>query len=255
MAAVEILREAVDDVKRLNLKLSGIKTHALVSGGIVEGSALVNYADSHNIDLVILGRKDQYSWYSIMFQSLAGCIFPDSVSTYCMHNMHCPVMLVTPDSVTAFDSKQQIGGKAPEGKGSTSSSTRRPREICLVCESSQESADMVHWAVGHLLRPADRLTVVSVSSTLKPATPHDSTNTSFFREESFDAMVSAVIPTASRSAGDFVHCALHLSPCHDLRASKRIIILDASPSGHQAQTSHALFDCTFMEMLYFGLWI
>ena len=219
MAAVDVLREAVDDVKRLNLKLAGIKTHALVSGGMIEGSALVEYADSRNIDLVILGRKDHYSWFSILFQSFAGCIFSDSVSSYCMDHMHCPVMLVTPDSIRAFEVKthtQELGKDQP-----VDTTSRKPRDICLVCESSQASVDMVQWAVGHLLHPVDRLTVVSVSSTLKPATPQEATNV--YSSDSFPAMVR---PEQERQKATLA--CLNLLPARE----RRLAMGDGDNGGH-----------------------
>ena len=154
-SAVDILKCCVEDVKSLGLQLKGWKTHAFASGSLFTnsgGSSLVEYAESRNVDLVVLGRKGLTPRVWRFTRMTCTTCFVSHASDHCLHEMHCPVLVVSPDTSRG----ERTAAHLEEGKKSN-------KKICLACDALEHSKDMVKWAAKMLITEGDSVTVISVS--------------------------------------------------------------------------------------------
>lgn len=168
LVAVDVLRETLGDIKRLRIKLKNIKTQALVARACNQGADLVEYADSRNVDLVVVGRRPMGpNMHKFLTLTCTLCYWKGNVSDHCVHNMHCPVLVVSPDAVKDFEGlqPQQIspGSSLPRSSLSSPGSLRKQRNLCMAVDGSKSSKDMIQWAVEHLIRTTDELHIISVT--------------------------------------------------------------------------------------------
>ena len=154
LTAVDTLKDAVEVVNSLDLKLSNVETHALNATGGASGvaSSLVEYANRIEANVAVLGSRGG----GALERSLRSVVGLGSVSDYAVHNMHCPLLIVRQGCLETFEVAQPAstseGGAPPK------------RKICLACDSSDHSKAMVQWTLDHLLTPEDEVHIVTVAT-------------------------------------------------------------------------------------------
>ena len=138
--AVETLKEAVDIVNSLDLKLAHIETHALNATGGASGVAasLVEFANKKAIDVAVLGSRGG----GALARSLRSVVGLGSVSDEAVNNMHCPVLVVRQGCMETFAVAQPAASTSDAS--SEGVAAQRIRKICLACDSSDQSKDMVN---------------------------------------------------------------------------------------------------------------
>ena len=155
LTAVDTLKEAVEVVDSLDLKLSAVETHALNATGGASGvaSSIVEYANRIKADVAVLGSRGG----GALQRSLRSVVGLGSVSDYAVHNMHCPLLVVRQGCLETFEVAQPA---------STSEGAAAPpkRKICLACDSSDASKAMIQWTLDHLITPEDEVHIVSVAT-------------------------------------------------------------------------------------------
>lgn len=84
-----------------------------------------------------------------------------SVSDYCLHNMHTPVLVVRSDAKHM---------DAPVAGGEHAAHVLQPLHVCLAADESPQSLSALHWAAKHLLagREMVRLHILTVA----PSVPY-----------------------------------------------------------------------------------
>mmetsp|Transcript_32736 Transcript_32736/g.77628 ORF Transcript_32736/g.77628 Transcript_32736/m.77628 type:complete len:406 (+) Transcript_32736:74-1291(+) len=170
--AAETLKEASQVVESHNLKLKGFHTHALPAcgGACGAGSTLVEYANSRHIDVAVLGSRG----HGAFKRSLMSVVGLGSVSDHCVHDLHCPVLVVRQGCLETFAVAQpQLAPAGPHGEaegeppvpvpaeGQQQSQDRR--RICIAYDSSDRSKAMLKWATDHLVKPEDEVHIISVA--------------------------------------------------------------------------------------------
>lgn len=157
--AAETLKQAVDVVQGLDLKLASVHTHALGASGGASGvgSSLVEYANQKNVDVAVLGSRGG----GAVQRSLRSVVGLGSVSDYAVHNMHCPVLVVRHGCLETFTVAQ------PEEEllqGESAGAAAPKRKIAIAVDASEHSKEMLRWALDHLVVATDELHVISVAS-------------------------------------------------------------------------------------------
>lgn len=101
--AIKILQAATETVKELGIDAEHIATHTLPAAGGASGVAesIVLWANKHLPDILVLGARGM-GWK----RPLMSLIGLGSVSDYCVHNSHVPVVVYHP----ALPANQAING-------------------------------------------------------------------------------------------------------------------------------------------------
>lgn len=91
--AIKLLKEAADQAKELGLDAEQIATHSLPAAGGASGVAesIVLWVNKHLPDILVLGARGM-GWK----RPLMSLIGLGSVSDYCVHNAHMPVVVYHP---------------------------------------------------------------------------------------------------------------------------------------------------------------
>jgi len=161
LSAADTLKEAVQLVKDSGAKLKGVHTHAIPSTGGASGfgASLVQYAESRKVDMAILGSRG----YGAVKRSLLSVVGLGSVSDYCVHNLHCPVLVVRQGCLETFSVAQPVLSQEDGAAAPAEETAASKRKICLSLDSSEHSKKMLEWALTHLIKQTDEIHVVSVA--------------------------------------------------------------------------------------------
>ena len=112
----------------------------------------MEYAESRNVDLVVLGRKGLTPTVWYFTRMTCTTCFLSHASDHCLHEIHCPVLVISPDTLRG----ESLATRLEEGK-------RSNKKICLACDAQEHSKDMVRWAAKMLITEGDSVTVICVS--------------------------------------------------------------------------------------------
>jgi len=143
--ATDVLREAVQHALKQSVKKEQIHAHALPAAGGASGIAesLVEFAKAKEVDAVVVGSRGLGS----IKRSLMSLVGLGSVSDYCIHQLHVPVLVV-------------------RGEGSSSTApaaAEGSRNVVLTIDDSVHSSYALSWTLKHLLKPKDTLHCVTVA--------------------------------------------------------------------------------------------
>lgn len=141
--ATEVLRDAVTQAIAAGVAKACLHAHALPAAGGASGvgDSIVEFAKAKGVDMVAIGSRGLGS----LKRSLMSFVGLGSVSDYCLHQLHVPVLIVHGD------------GAEP------AAACGQARRLLLALDDSVHSQYGLTWLAGHLLRPGDEVHVVVVA--------------------------------------------------------------------------------------------
>lgn len=145
-AATTLLKQCSVVAQELGVAADHIHLHMLPATGGASGVAesVVEYANHKGADVLVLGSRG----YGSFKRSMLALIGLGSVSDYCIHNVHTPVVVLRAPATEAAN-----GSALAQG----------PRKICISLDDSEPSQYGLVWALDHLVRPGDQVHVVAVA--------------------------------------------------------------------------------------------
>lgn len=159
LVAEDTLKEAIEVVNGMGIKLRAVHTHALPASGGASGigATIAEYATSRGVDVAVVGSRGLGAFK----RSLMSVVGLGSVSDYCTHHLHCPVLVVRQGCLETLS----VAQPDPEHPSADK------RKIAVALDNSSHSMAMFEWALNNLIRETDILHVISVASNVNMHVP------------------------------------------------------------------------------------